>query len=55
MSTLPDRLRDLHERALTGGAVDYSLILKAANEIERFQRQIDNAAAWNRDNLPEMR
>jgi hypothetical protein len=36
MSNLPERLRDLYERA-GRGVVDYSLIREAADHIERLE------------------
>lgn len=53
MSNLPERLRDLHERA-GRGVVDYGLILEAAREIERLEQQAADTEEWLRENMPEM-
>lgn len=54
MSDLPERLRALYERANSARVVDYSLILEAASEIERLERQATESDEWMRENMPEM-
>ncbi|GGM52419.1 hypothetical protein ACFFX1_55585 [Dactylosporangium sucinum] len=51
-SDMPQRLRDLHDRA-GHGVVDYSLILDAADHIERLEQQAVEADEWMRENHPE--
>lgn len=53
MSDMPQRLRDLHDRANSARVVDFSLIREAADHIQRLEQQAADTDEFLRQNHPE--
>lgn len=54
MSDMADRLRRSYNYAESHTTHDHTVMLDAADHIERLERQAAESEQWMRDNMPEM-